>query len=289
MKGVVVEMNYKKALILASVLVMGLTALAGCSSSASGEEDERYIAIVGSTSVTPVATELAEAFMADNEGVKIDVQGIGSSAGVKAAFDKTANIGMSSRNLKTVEKEWGLEEVVIAYDGIAVSVHPSNPITGLTKEQVKEIFDGTISNWSQLGGKDAQIIVVSREDGSGTRGAFEELMDLEAKDGDGNKYSTLVQDALIADGNGAVKANVASKEDAIGYLSLSYLDDSVKTLIIDGSEPTVENIKAGQYGISRPFLMLLNDDSGGLAEEFIDYVLSDSGQAIVAEKLITIK
>ena len=285
-------MNLKKVMTITLVLIMGLSVLAGCSSnqSASGNgKADQYIAIVGSTSVTPVATELAERFMANNEGVKIDVQGIGSSAGIKAAFDKTANIGMSSRNLKMVEKEWGLKEVVIAYDGIAVSVHPSNPIVGMTKDQVKDIFEGTITNWSELGGKDAQIIIVSREDGSGTRGAFEELIGLEAEDGNGNKYSTLVQDAMIADGNGAVKANVASKEDAIGYLSLSYIDESVKTLNIDESEPTVKNIKAGDYKISRPFLMLLNDESSIIAKEFIDFVLSDAGQAIVSEKLIGIE
>lgn len=279
----------KKILSMLLILVLSIGVLAGCTAQVEESAQEQYMTIVGSTSVTSVATELADAYMAEHEGVKIDVQGIGSSAGVKAANEKTANIGMASRNLKDAEKEWGLTEVVIAYDGIAVAVHPSNIISELTMDQVNAIFKGEISNWSEIGGKDAPIIIVSREDGSGTRGAFEEIVGLEEKDADGNKFSAVVVDALIAEGNGAVKANVASKEDSIGYLSLSYLDESVKTLVVDGAGATVEAIKSSDYGISRPFLMLLNDESGNLAQGYIDFVLSADGQAIVAKKLITVK
>lgn len=283
------KISNKKLMTMAVAGLLAVSAFAGCSAPAATDNNDQYIAVVGSTSVTPVATELADAYMIANPGVTIDVQGIGSSAGVKAASDKTANIGMSSRELKEEEKTWGLTEVTIAYDGIAISVHPSNPVQELTKTQVMEIFEGTITNWSQVGGEDKAILVVSREDGSGTRGAFEELVGLLAKDASGNEYSNLVADALIADGNGAVKANIASKEDSIGYLSLSYLDDSVKTVKVDGADPTVENIKNGSYSISRPFLMLLNDESGAVSQQFIDYILSDEGQAIVGEKLITVK
>lgn len=274
----------KKGSLLVIVMLLVTVLLIGCSS-----EEEKYLNIVGSTSVTPVATELAEKFMEINENVKIDVQGIGSSAGVKAAYDKTADIGMSSRNLKETEKTWGLKEVIIAYDGIAISVNPANPIDELTTEQAKDIFEGKITNWKQVGGIDKEIIVISREAGSGTRGAFEDLIGLVAEDKDGNKYSTLYDDALIAEGNGAVKANVASKENSIGYLSLAYGDDTVKLLKIDGNDPTVENIKLGNYKISRPFLMLLVDDENELANKFIDFILSDEGQEIVGEKLITIE
>jgi len=279
----------KRMISMVIVALLAVVSFAGCAGSTDNQTNEEYLSIVGSTSVTPVATKLADAYMAKNEGIKIDVQGIGSSAGVKAAYDNSADIGMSSRNLKEAEKEWGLVETIIAYDGIAVSVHPSNTATKLTTEQVKDIFEGIITNWSEIGGKDEEIIVVSREAGSGTRGAFEDLIGLEAKDENGNSYSTLVEDALIADGNGAVKANIASKENAIGYLSFAYLDESVKTLNINDVKPLVENIENGTYEISRPFLMLTNDESGKLGKDFLDFVLSDEGQNIVSEKLIPVK
>ena len=275
------------SILLIGVLVVGM--FSGCSKSNDGASNEKYLSIVGSTSVTPVLTKLADSYTTLNDGVKIDVQGIGSSAGVKAAYDKSADIGMSSRNLKEAEKEWNLIETTIAYDGIAISVNPNNTVEKLTIEQVKDIFKGTITNWNEVGGKDEEIIVISREAGSGTRGAFEGLVKLEEKDADGNKFSALIEDALIADGNGAVKANVASKDNAIGYLSFSYLDSSIKTLKINDVKPLVENIENGTYKISRPFLLLTNDESSKVASDFIEYILSDEGQDIIAEKLISVK
>ena len=275
------------SILLIGVLVVGM--FSGCSKSNDGAANEKYLSIVGSTSVTPVLTKLADSYTTLNDGVKIDVQGIGSSAGVKAAYDKSADIGMSSRNLKEAEKEWNLIETTIAYDGIAISVNPNNTVEKLTIEQVKDIFKGTITNWNEVGGKDEEILVISRESGSGTRGAFEGLVKLEEKDADGNKFSALIEDALIADGNGAVKANVASKDNAIGYLSFSYLDSSIKTLKINDVKPLVENIENGTYKISRPFLLLTNDESSKVASDFIEYILSDEGQDIIAEKLISVK
>ncbi len=275
------------SILLIGILVVGM--FSGCSKANDGGSNEKYLSIVGSTSVTPVLTKLADSYTALNDGVKIDVQGIGSSAGVKAAYDKSADIGMSSRNLKEAEKEWNLIETTIAYDGIAISVNPNNTVEKLTIEQVKDIFKGTITNWNEVGGKDEEILVISRESGSGTRGAFEGLVKLEEKDADGNKFSALIEDALIADGNGAVKANVASKDNAIGYLSFSYLDSSIKTLKINDVEPLVENIENGTYKISRPFLLLTNDESSKVASNFIEYILSDEGQDIIAEKLISVK
>ena len=275
------------SILLIGVLVVGI--FSGCSKANDSASNEKYLSIVGSTSVTPVLTKLADAYMTSNDGVKIDVQGIGSSAGVKAAYDKSADIGMSSRNLKEAEKEWNLIETTIAYDGIAISVNPNNTVEKLTIEQVKDIFKGIITNWNEVGGKDEEIIVISRESGSGTRGAFEGLVGLEEKDDDGKKFSVLVEDALIADGNGAVKANVASKANGIGYLSFSYLDSSVKTLKVNDVEPLVENIENGAYKLSRPFLLLTNGDSDKLASDFIEYILSDDGQNIVADKLISVK
>jgi phosphate transport system substrate-binding protein len=287
-------------------MVMVMSVLAGCSSneavtqegttnessteavqntdSSDMSELKGSINVVGSTSVTPIAQTLAEKFMEKHAGVKINVQGVGSSAGVKATDDGSADIGMASRNLKEAEQSWGLDEHIIAFDGIAIVVHPSNGVTSLTAEQVTAIFKGEIMNWNELGGVDHEILVVSREDGSGTRGAFEELMDLDSDNG-----SMVREDALFAEGNGAVKANIASKEYAIGYVSLSYLDDSIQTVRINDVDPTVENILANKYGVSRPFLMLTKGDVDPIAAAYLEFIFSAEGQAIVAEKLIPVK
>ncbi|BEP28349.1 phosphate ABC transporter substrate-binding protein [Helicovermis profundi] len=288
-----------KVLILALVSVIVLVLLTGCSSneaSSSNESDvsasnelKGHVTLVGSTSVTPVAQEIAEAFMKINPKVKVDVQGVGSSAGIKSSHDKVSDFGMSSRNLKTGEKEWGLNEHVIAFDGIAVVVNPKNGVKDLTKEEATKIFKGQITNWKEVGGVDKEILVISREAGSGTRGAFEELMDLEKKNSDGKKISAVIKNALIAEGNGAVKANVAKKEYAIGYLSLSYLDNSIQTVKIDGVDPTTDNIVNGTYNISRPFLLLSNGELSKEAKAYLDFVMSDEGQKIISKKLISIK
>jgi phosphate transport system substrate-binding protein len=297
-----------KILVLGLVAVLGLGVLSGCGSKAAEEEAapaetaaveqkveeaennalEGHVNVVGSTSVTPVAQQLAEAFMEKEPGVKVDVQGVGSSAGVKATNDGSADVGMASRNLKTEEKEWNIDEHVIAYDGIAVVVHPSNPVSDLTSEQVTKIFRGEITNWKEVGGDDKEILVISREAGSGTRGAFEELMELEDKNAEGKKVSAVKEDALIAEGNGAVKANTSKKEYAIGYLSLSYLDDSVKGVMIDDVEPTVENIIAGKYNVSRPFLMLTKGEVSEAAQAYLNFVFSEEGDSIISEKLIPV-
>lgn len=246
------------------------------------------INVVGSTSVTPIAELLAEKFANKNEKVEINVQGVGSTAGIKSAIDGTAEIGMSSRDLKQEEKDTGVKEYLIAYDGIVVAVHPSNPISDLDMGTITKIFKGEIKNWKEVGGKDEEILVVSREDGSGTRGAFEELLELEENDASGNKVSALKKDALIADGNGAVKANVSKKENAIGYISLSYLDDSVKGLTVEGVVATVENIQSKEYKISRAFYMLTNGEESDVVKEFLNFILSPEGQEVVAEKQIPI-
>jgi len=250
------------------------------------------ISIVGSTSVAPLAEKLAEEFKSLNPKVKVEIQAVGSTAGVKAAKDKTGQIGMASRNLKTEEEEWNLTKHIIAYDGIAVVVNPSNDISELSKEQVKKIFKGEITNWNEVGGKDEAILVVSRESGSGTRGAFEDIVSLKEKveiNGEMKKVSQVREDALIADGNGVVMANIASKDNAVGYVSLSYVDGTVKSLKIDGEDATVENIQKDKYKISRPFLMLTNGEMDDVTKEYIDFVFSDKGQEIVSLKNISVK
>lgn len=239
---------------------------------------EGQISIAGSTTVQPVAEKLAEAYMATNPDVKIDVAGGGSSAGVKAAGDGTADIGNASREIKDSELETypNLAIFTIARDGIAVVAHPEVTVDELTLDQVRQIFAGAITNWSEVGGEDQPITVISREEGSGTRGAFEEMVMGE---------DTVITDAAIfQDSNGKVRTAVSSTPNSIAYLSFGYLDNSVLAIAIDGVEPTVENAASGAYPVVRPLNMVTNGEPEGIVKTFIDFVLSDEGQAIVEDQ-----
>ena len=230
-----------------------------------------------------VANALCEAFMEKYPNVTASAEFTGSSAGVEAVLAGSADIGDSSRNLKDEEKQKGAVENIIAIDGIAVCVDPANNVEDLTKDQLISIYDGTVTNWQDLGGTDAPIIVVGREAGSGTRGAFEELLGLEDKCAYANEL----------DSTGAVMAKVASTPGAIGYVSLDVLDDSVKAVSLEGVEPTAENIKAGQYFLSRPFVMATKGEisqQSELVQAWFDFVLGDEGQNVVANVgLISVK
>lgn len=245
------------------------------------------VSVVGSTTVQPVAQSIADEFASVEPGISVEVQGVGSSAGIKAAIDGTADIGASSRELKEEEKSTGITEHVLAYDGIAVVVNKENPVKDLDSETVKKIFEGEITNWSEVGGNDEDIIVISRESGSGTRDAFEEMMEL-TEEVDGATVPTLREDALICEGNGSVKASVASKTNAIAYLSLGYIDDTMNTVSIDGVVPSVETVKSGEYKISRPLLFVTKGEISEAAQKYLDYCL-DEGQTIVSESYISIK
>lgn len=245
------------------------------------------VSVVGSTTVQPVAQSIADEFASVEPGISVEVQGIGSSAGIKAAIDGTADIGASSRELKEEEKSTGITEHVLAYDGIAVVVNKENTVKDLDSETVKKIFEGEITNWSEVGGNDEDIIVISRESGSGTRDAFEEMMEL-TEEVDGATIPTLREDALICEGNGSVKASVASKTNAIAYLSLGYVDDAMNTVSIDGVVPSVETVKSGEYKISRPLLLVTKGEISEAAQKYLDYCL-DEGQTIVSESYISIK
>ncbi|HOJ11546.1 MAG TPA: phosphate ABC transporter substrate-binding protein [Clostridiales bacterium] len=231
--------------------------------------------IIGSTSTQKLFETLADEFVIKNPKVKINYQGVGSSKGIKAVKDGTGDIGTSSRELKEEEKSWGLKEYVLAKDGIAIAINPGNQKNELTVDQITKIFKGEITNWKDIGGKDRKIIVLSREAGSGTRGAFEELLKIEDQ---------VVKEALVYDGNGPMKAAIASTEDAIGYISFGYMDDSVKTLRIDGVEPTIENVLSGSYPLSRPFIIMTKGEAEGLAKSFIDFALDKEGQSIVKDE-----
>jgi phosphate transport system substrate-binding protein len=257
------------------VLLVMAVALAGCFGGGTKEITE-----AGSTTVQPVAQELADAFIAANPDVKITISGGGSSTGVKSAADGTVDIGAASRELKDSEKGMGLVVHVLAQDGIAIVVHPDQTISDLTAAQVKEVFEGGITNWSDLGGADATITVVAREEGSGTRAAFEELVL-----GDD---PLITEDAILQPSNGAVRTTVAGDPNAIGFLSFGYLDDTIKSLSIEGVAGTVENAKNGTYPIVRPLLLLTKGEPEGIVKEFIDYCLGDKGQEIVAQDYIPV-
>ena len=241
------------------------------------------ISMVGSTSMEKLANALSEAFMEEYPDVTVTAEFVGSGAGIEAVTNGTSDIGNSSRSLKDEEKAAGVVENVVAIDGIAVCVDPSNEVADLTKEQLTNIYNGTITNWKDVGGADEPIIVIGREAGSGTRGAFEELVDLV----DGCKYANEL------DSTGAVIAKVASTPGAIGYASLDALDDSVKALSLEGVEATAENIKAGNYFLSRPFVMATKgeiSEQNDLVQAWFDFVLGDEGQQVASEVgLITVK
>ncbi len=242
--------------------------------------------LAGSTTVQPLAEVLAEAFMAMHPDVTIEVQGGGSSVGVTSAGEGTVDIGDASRNIKDSEFETfpDLQVFTIAYDGIAIVTNPDLTLPSLTIQQIRDIFAGAITNYSEVGGPDAEIIVISREEGSGTRAAFEELVMTSLED----EY-VITENALLQQSNGQVRTTVSTTPDAIGYLSFGFLDASVNTVAIDGVEPKIENVKNGSYSIFRPLNMLTNGAPNELAQAFLDFVLSDLGQEIVAEDYITVK
>ena len=226
--------------------------------------------VAGSTSIQPFADRWAEVYMEKHRGAKVTVQGGGSSAGIQAARSGAAHIGMSSRELQPEEKD--LREIEVARDGLAVIVHPSNPLEGMTLLQVKSVFNGEVGNWRILGGFGRGIDVVTREEGSGTRGAFQELV---------MGRERISKGAIVQDSNGTVREIVAGDPQAIGYISLGLVNDRVKALRLDGVAAGEEAIRRKEYKLVRPFLFVTSGPSGGPARAFIDFVLSDEGQALI--------
>lgn len=240
------------------------------------------IQMAGSTSMEKLANALAESFMAKYPGVTVTAEFTGSGAGLEAVIAGSVDIGNSSRALKDEEKAAGAVENIVAIDGIAVIVDPDNTVADLTKDQLIAIYTGATTNWSELGGADEPIVVVGREAGSGTRGAFEELLGVE----DTCAYANEL------DSTGAVIAKVASTPGAIGYASLDAVDDSVAAVALEGVEPTVENIKAGNYFLSRPFVMATVGEISAqseLVQAWFAYLQSEEGRAVIEKVgLITV-
>ena len=265
---------WKKSLYFVCFTLL-ITVLAACSneeSTADTQTGGSLVTISGSTSVGPLAEKLAMKYEEEND-VKIEVNQIGSSAGITNAISGVSQIGMSSRDLKQEEKDSNLQELIIAYDGIVVVAHPSNPVKDLTMEQVKQIFTGEITNWKEVGGKDMEIVVVSREDGSGSRDAFQEIV--------GYESGQLIKNAIVASGNGNIKTTVAMNKHAIGFISFEYVDESVSTMDINGVQAKAENVLAGQYELSRPFLFVHKEDVPEAAKQFMEFILTPEGQKVV--------
>ena len=231
------------------------------------------ITLAGSTSVMPFTEKLAEHFMLDHPEFVIDVQGGGSTAGIQAVVNNTVNIGMSSRDLS--DKEKTLNTITICHDGIAMIVHPQNSVRSLTLQQIKDIFNGRIKNWRELGGVDRRIDAVTREEGSGTRSAFEELV---------MKGKAIDDSIMVQDSNGSVKEVVATDPYAMGYISLGLVDQKVLSVTIDEVVPSIKSIKSGRYKIVRPFLYVTNGELDTYAKEFVDFILSKDGQKILIKE-----
>jgi phosphate transport system substrate-binding protein len=257
-------------LALAAAAFAALLLTPACSRGASGSQ----IVVAGSTSVQPFADRWAEVFMKKHPGLVVNVQGGGSSAGIQAAKSGAADIGTSSRELKPDEKD--LHEIVVARDGLAVIVHPTLPLTDLSLLQVKSIFDGEIRNWRTLIGFDAPIDVVTREEGSGTRGAFQDMVM--------GKTTRITKLAIVEDSNGTVREIVSGDPNSIGYISLGLVMPRVKALDLNGIKASEASILTGRYRLVRPFLFLTKGQPSGRVKEFIDFVLSPEGQDLIMKE-----
>lgn len=280
----------KKILAITLVIILALGALVGCGATEetpdTGEEITEVTGTVvtaGSTSVQPLSEELAAVFMDANPGITVEVQGGGSGQGIKSIVEKIADIGALSREVKDEEKASVSEILVIAKDGVAVVVNPASTVENLTIEQIKKIYTGEITNWKEVGGEDAPIVVVSREEGSGTRGAFTEITKVTAKNEAGEEVDNTTKDALVQGSTGAVMQTVATTPNTIGYVSLGSLSDTVKAVNVEGIAPSKETVLSGEYKISRPFNYVTGGDLSEAAQMYIDFVMSEEGQAIVEE------
>lgn len=265
--------------ILAAITAMGLMAFAfaGCTTEeteATSKSLTGSIALAGSTSMEKLCEAMSESFMTVNPGVTVTVEYTGSGAGIEAVTSGSVDIGDASRALKEDEIAGGLVENVVAIDGIAVITDTSNSVTDVTSEELAKIYTGEISNWSELGGADQPIVVIGREAGSGTRDAFEELLEVE----------DICAYAQELDSTGAVLAKVAATPGSIGYVSLDVLDDTVIGMKINGYEPTEEQILAGTYALQRPFVMATRGAISEQSEEvqaWFAYLNSAEGQEII--------
>lgn len=279
----------KKLACLGLSLAMALGLMTGCGSSNNGDATSSQdqsgtsqtqtqltgtVNTDGSTSMESVVKALGEAFMEMNPEVTVNYSGTGSGTGIQSTIDGTCDLGLSSRALKDEEKTNGAVENIVALDGVAVVINPANGVEDLSVEQIAQIFTGEITNWSELGGTDGEIAVFGREAGSGTRGAFEEIVGVEDACKYTNEYSS----------TGDVIGNVASNPNAIGYASLSAVDDTVKAVKVNGVAPSEDTVKDGTYEIQRPFVMVTKDGAelSEAAQAFLEFAMSEDAADIIA-------
>ena len=257
----------KKIISLLTVAMLIVCALTGCGG------NKEAVATDGSTSMNKVIGALGEAFEADT-GITVTYNATGSGAGIQAVQEGRCDIGLASRNLKDEEKTNGLEGTILAYDGIAIIVNPNNPVSDLDVETIAKIYTGEIKNWKEVGGNDAEIVLIGREAGSGTRDGFESITDTEDK----CKY----RQELTSTGD--VITTVASNPGAIGYASLASVKDTVKALKVDGVVASEETIKDGSYVVQRPFVLVTKKDAklSESAQKFFDYITSEAANEIIS-------
>ena len=273
------------ALLLAAVLTLALAAC-GSKNNDNANTDTNTndntstaltgtVATDGSTSMEKVIGALSESFMANNADATVTYNPTGSGSGITAVQEGTCDIGLSSRALKDEEKAAGLKETVLAYDGIAIIVHPDNPVSDLTIEQIAQLYTGEVTNWKDVGGNDAEIVLIGREAGSGTRDGFESIS--------GTKDKCQYRQELTSTGD--VITTVGSNPDAIGYASLASVKDTVKALTVGGVAPSEATVKDGSYVVQRPFVLVTKDGTklSDSAQKFFDYITSDAASQIISK------
>ena len=258
----------KKIISLIAVVLIMVCALTACGG------NKEAVATDGSTSMNKVIGALGEAFETDT-GITVTYNATGSGAGIQAVQEGRCDIGLASRNLKDEEKANGLEETILAYDGIAIIVNPANPVKDLDVETIAKIYTGEIKNWKEVGGNNAEIVLIGREAGSGTRDGFESITDTEDK--------CVYRQELTSTGD--VITTVASNPNAIGYASLASVKDTVKALTVDSVNPSEETIKDGSYVVQRPFVLVTKKDKAlsESAQEFLDFITSEAAHGIIIE------
>ncbi|OHD71858.1 MAG: hypothetical protein A2W19_04080 [Spirochaetes bacterium RBG_16_49_21] len=264
-----------KFTLLAMAAVVLAAGLGACSKGGG-----KRVVIKGSTTVLPITQKAAEDFK-KSTGISVFVEGSGSGNGVKALLEGGCDIANSSREMKPEEmalaakKEIQVKEIIVAYDMIVPIVHPSNPLKNITLDQLKAIYNGSITNWKQVGGGNEKIVVVSRDTSSGTYEIWNEKV---------MKKSDVRKDALLQASNGAIVTTVAGNPKSIGYIGFGYLNDTVKPVTVNGIQTTIENGKSGKYSISRKLYMYVNDKNlSDVSKQFIDFLLGKEGQKIVKE------
>ena len=275
-------MKIKFIAVLAAALVLAGACNKGTTENAGSRSNAPYtIEVGGSTSVTPLMELFAEEYQKLNSHIKVNINGTGSGDGINNT-GKLYQIGMSSRELTPAEQGMGLKETVVAIDGIAVIINKDNPVSDLSLEQIRNVYTGAVTDWSQVSGgaKRGRIAVVSREEGSGTRGAFEELVGFQGK---------LVAGANESTSTGAIKAGIVQNPDAIGYISLGSVDDTIKSISVGGAVASTANVVNGSYKIARPFIVLTGNNPHAETAAFIQWILGAEGQAVVRRSWISVR